>query len=114
MHWNKLSEYLIPLKDGNLVDIDVYEDREGDSDVDGLEMLYAADVIFKFSDETVTMIDFQDTQQNPTTQTAFIKMLLANSDYFKKFTINGFIKKMEALSEGATAEAKAFYKYIKP
>lgn len=112
MHWNKPLEYLIPLKDGNLIDIDVYEDHEGD--LDGLETFYAADVIFKFSDGTVTTIDFQDTQQNPTTQTAFIKMLLANSNYFKKFTINGFIKKMEALSEGATNEAKAFCTCIKP
>ena len=114
MYWNEPLEYLITLKDGGVVDIDVTEEQESTCNTCDFVSLYVTETLFKFSNDTEALIEFESIHDNPATQATLMKMLLANLEHFQQLTINEFVEEMTAISQGDSPEGREFYNHISP
>lgn len=114
MYWNEPLEYLITLKDGGVVDMDVTEDQNSTCRTCDFVSIYVTEILFKFSNDTEALIEFESIHESPATQATLMKMLLANLEHFQQLTIDEFIAEMNRVSQGDSPEGREFYNYILP
>ena len=114
MYWNEPLEYLITLKDGGVVDIDVTEDQDSTCNTCDFVSLYITEILFKFSNDTEALIEFESIDDSPATQATLMKMLLANLEHFRQLTIDEFIAEMTDASKNDSPKSREFYNHISP
>lgn len=114
MYWNEPLEYLITLKDGGVVDIDVTEEQESTCNTCDFVSLYVTEILFKFSNNTEALIEFESVHESPATQATLMKMLLANLEHFRQLTIDEFVAEMHDASKSDSPKGREFYNYISP